>query len=76
MFAEDYYLKRWIAPGATVVDIGANVGQFRLFSLEYLRAARVLSFEPVNAPSNFCREISPKMCGISRSEMTGKLRCT
>jgi FkbM family methyltransferase len=53
MFAEDYYLKRWINPGATVVDIGANIGQFRLFSLEYLRAERVLSFEPVRRTFEF-----------------------
>jgi FkbM family methyltransferase len=53
MFAEDYYLKRWIRPGATVVDIGANVGQFRLFSFEYLRAERVLSFEPVQRTFEF-----------------------
>lgn len=53
MFAEDHYLKRWINPGATVVDIGANIGQFRLFSLEYLRAERVLSFEPVRRTFEF-----------------------
>ena len=53
MFAEDYYLKRWIPTGATVVDIGANVGQFRLFSFEYLRAERVLSFEPVQRTFGF-----------------------
>jgi FkbM family methyltransferase len=62
MFAEDYYLKRWIPPGATVVDIGANVGQFRLFSFEYLRAERVLSFEPVQRTfgflsKNFCEDV-------------------
>ncbi|MBC7927206.1 MAG: FkbM family methyltransferase, partial [Bryobacteraceae bacterium] len=53
MFAEDFYLKQWVGPGATVVDIGANIGQFRLFSFEYLRAARVLSFEPVQRTFNF-----------------------
>ena len=52
-FAEDYYLKRWIPAGATVVDIGANIGQFRLFSFEYLRAERVLSFEPVRRTFEF-----------------------
>src|SRR3954447_21465841 len=53
MFVEDQYLKRWINPGATVVDIGANIGQFRLFSLEYLGAERVLSFEPVRRTFEF-----------------------
>jgi FkbM family methyltransferase len=36
-----------IPPGGLVVDIGANIGQFRWFSEEVLRARRVVSVEPV-----------------------------
>jgi len=47
-FIEDAYLARMIPPGCTVVDIGANIGQFRLFAEVAAQAARVLSFEPVS----------------------------
>ncbi|WP_134727029.1 FkbM family methyltransferase [Paracoccus luteus] len=39
-------LKGLVAPGATIVDIGANVGNHALFFARRMRAARVIVFEP------------------------------
>lgn len=36
----------------TVVDIGANKGQFSLLALEIFSSSRVYSFEPLSAPRN------------------------
>lgn len=44
---EHAYLAGIIPPGGLVVDIGANIGQFRWFSEEVLGARRVVSVEPV-----------------------------
>ncbi|MCU0873191.1 MAG: FkbM family methyltransferase [Pirellulaceae bacterium] len=46
-FTEDDYLAGIVPPGCSVVDVGANVGQFRLFSEVVLGASRVQCFEPV-----------------------------
>lgn len=45
--SENAYLAGMLPPGGLIVDIGANIGQFRWFSEEVLRARRVVSVEPV-----------------------------
>lgn len=39
-------LKEHFAPGATFVDIGANVGNHTLYAALFLEAGKVISFEP------------------------------
>lgn len=41
------YLKFFIPRNSTVIDIGANIGQFNLFCRDFLSAKKILSFEPV-----------------------------
>src|SRR5262245_37776397 len=46
-FKDDYRLRQDPLPaGATVIDIGANIGMFALFAAVAMRAARVYAFEP------------------------------
>jgi FkbM family methyltransferase len=54
IFMDECYLaglERDIAPGATVVDIGANAGYFSLFAAAKFPHSRIFSYEPV--PVNF-----------------------
>lgn len=46
VFAESLPLKDYVSPGAVVVDVGANLGQFNLFCDLVLKAARIISIEP------------------------------
>ncbi|MGD9763005.1 MAG: FkbM family methyltransferase [Candidatus Binatia bacterium] len=48
IFYKDAYRLRAdpLSPGATVVDIGANIGMFALYAAVEQRAARVYAFEP------------------------------
>lgn len=48
--AEHMALLRLLQP-ATVVDVGANVGQFALAARHVLPQARILSFEPLERPA-------------------------
>jgi FkbM family methyltransferase len=41
----------------TVVDVGANRGQFTLFALHAFPAARIISFEPLGAPAACFRRL-------------------
>lgn len=41
------YLRHYIPQDATVIDIGAHIGEFALVSKQYLRAKQVFSFEPI-----------------------------
>src|SRR4051812_13666923 len=43
-------LEGWIYP-KTVVDIGANKGQFSLFALEAFPGCRIFAFEPLPGPA-------------------------
>jgi FkbM family methyltransferase len=54
IFMDECYLaglERDIAPGATVVDIGANAGYFSLFAAAKFPRSRIFSYEPV--PVNY-----------------------
>ena len=44
---ENRYLTSYIKPGAVIVDIGAHVGEFHIFCKKILRAAQIISIEPV-----------------------------
>jgi FkbM family methyltransferase len=51
VFCASWKLKAVLPPRPVVVDVGANLGQFNLFSREYLQAVRIISIEPL--PSCF-----------------------
>jgi FkbM family methyltransferase len=51
---------------ATVVDIGANRGQFALVSRRCFPGARIISFEPLSAPAQRFRKV---FAGDSRVEL-------
>lgn len=56
IFMDECYLaglERSIVPGATIIDIGANVGYFSLFAVSNFSAGRVLAYEPI--PVNFAQ---------------------
>jgi FkbM family methyltransferase len=48
---ENEAMLKSLGPIVTVVDVGANVGQFALLALRYLPQAEVHSFEPLPEPS-------------------------
>lgn len=39
-------IRQWFRPGTIMADIGSNVGNHTLFALLFLRAAKVIPFEP------------------------------
>lgn len=47
VYCEHYSLREILPPGALIVDVGANIGQFNFFSRHYLQASRVISVEPL-----------------------------
>lgn len=47
VIVENSYLASYIKPGATVIDVGAHVGEFNIFCKKILKAARVISIEPI-----------------------------
>jgi len=54
-------LRRTVAPGATVYDIGANIGFFALLAARFAGpAGRVLAFEPVPAIATLLREATQR----------------
>jgi FkbM family methyltransferase len=74
-FKDDYRLRQDpLPPGATVIDIGANIGMFAVFAAKAMRAARVVAFEPFtesfgmlsrNASRNQLTAIEPVQLGIA-----------
>lgn len=82
-FKDDYRLRHDpLPPGATVIDIGANIGMFALFAATEMRAARVLAFEPFahsfallarNATRNRLAAIEPVPLGIAGAAGTRAL---
>lgn len=53
---EHWPLRNLIAP-RTVIDIGANKGQFSLFALEAWPGCRVIAFEPLPGPASRYRAV-------------------
>ena len=49
LYIDNAFLKNYIKPASTVIDIGANIGQFNFFCRHYLNAKEIYSFEPVCA---------------------------
>ncbi len=49
-------LKNIISPGATIVDVGANIGQHTIFFAKNLRAKKVIPIEPNPDFSNIIKE--------------------
>lgn len=47
IYVDHALLKKYIPKSATIVDIGANTGQFNFFCKHFLKAKTVYSFEPV-----------------------------
>jgi 23S rRNA U2552 (ribose-2'-O)-methylase RlmE/FtsJ len=50
----------------TVVDIGANRGQFSLAVRQWASKARVISFEPLSGPAAIFRKVSIGCCCTRR----------
>ena len=59
-YADNFLLKDFIKKNAVVVDIGANIGQFRFFCEHVLSAKRVYSFEPIRATYEVLRKNFPR----------------
>lgn len=54
-------LRRTVAPGATVYDVGANIGFFTLLAAAFAgEAGRVIAFEPVPAIADLVREAAQR----------------
>ena len=59
-YTDNALLKAFIRPGSVIVDIGANIGQFRFFSEQFLKAKKVYSFEPILQTYNVLKKNFPK----------------
>lgn len=59
-YNDNAFLKHFISKNAVVVDIGANIGQFRFFSEHFLKAKRVYSFEPIHTTFLTLKKNFPK----------------
>lgn len=46
VYDDNYFLKNYIPENVNIIDVGAHVGEFNLFSRNYLKANKVVSFEP------------------------------
>jgi FkbM family methyltransferase len=46
VYVDNAYLQQYIPNNCTVIDVGANIGQFNFFCRDYLKAKKVFSFEP------------------------------
>jgi FkbM family methyltransferase len=71
-----------LPPGATVIDIGANIGVFAVYAAVESGAARVLSYEPFpdsfallkrNAEQNHLSAIEPRPLGVAGRRGTRRL---
>lgn len=61
-------LERLIAP-RTVVDIGANKGQFTLFALGAFKGCRVIAFEPLPGPAGRFRTVTARYPQVTLHEV-------
>lgn len=59
-YTDNFFLKKFIKNNAIIVDIGANIGQFRFFSEHSLKAKRVYSFEPIKSTHDVLVKNFPK----------------
>jgi FkbM family methyltransferase len=83
IFEREVYTSHGIvlADGATVFDVGANIGLFTVFVAHRVRGARILAFEPapplfeiLAANTLWCRgEVLLFDCGLSDREGTAEL---
>ena len=64
IFEDECYLKHGIClpDGATVVDIGANIGLFSLFVMSRCRNPRIYAFEPAPVAYDLLKEIGRASC--------------
>lgn len=56
VYCSSYGIKKFIPANPTVIDVGANIGQFTFFCRHYLHAKRILSIEPII----FCYDVLRK----------------
>lgn len=47
VYVDNFFLKEHISENSTIIDVGANVGQFYFFCKSLLHAKKVYSFEPI-----------------------------
>lgn len=64
VYCEHYWLKNVLQEGATIIDVGANIGQFNFFSQHYLKAKRIVSIEPIQESHDLLKlnSINPRDC--------------
>lgn len=48
VYVDNWFLKNYMEKNPTIIDIGANIGQFSFFCKSYLNAKKVYSFEPIH----------------------------
>lgn len=56
VFADNYFIKENISKAQVVIDVGAHVGEFNIFSKEYLDAKEIYSFEPFKKSFDLLRK--------------------
>lgn len=60
VFIYNAHLKHSVPPGATVIDIGAHIGEFALFCNVYLKAKTIYSFEPIATSYRLLQKNKPE----------------
>ena len=62
VYVDHALLEKYIPKSATIVDIGANTGQFNFFCKHFLKAKTVYSFEPVKKTYQLLKKNVPEHC--------------
>lgn len=68
VYCDSAPLAEYVKPGSTIIDVGANIGQFAYFSSHYLKASKVLSIEPTRSSFDLlrlnARPVDSTYCGL------------
>jgi len=71
VYVDNAFMEGYIKKGSTIIDIGANIGQFNFFSYSYLSAKHVCSVEPIEEAYRFLKKNDPSSVhlavGISKT---------
>lgn len=55
-FIDNDFLTKYLDQNSTIIDIGANIGQFRLFCNSTIKTKNIYSFEPISATYGFLKQ--------------------
>ncbi|HVZ12548.1 MAG TPA: FkbM family methyltransferase [Patescibacteria group bacterium] len=73
-FIDNAFLRTFIPQNGIIVDVGANIGQFNLFSKYFLKARKVYSFEPIEETYKILKKNCPRNSYMTAISTKKKLK--